>query len=171
MESSLLPFSCSVVKRPYLKRYYWLFLQITRVGHQTLQEFQQGHVIDLLSNDVQRLELAPRWFFDILCLIFSVPIVLYLFLNLFHWTALAGVLYLMLLVPYLILVSFLAGKLRRQTALVSDQRIAVMNELVSGIRAVKTHAWENSYRDKVKEIRRFVGICLQDCYIQHSHET
>ena len=130
------------------------------MGHQTLKEFQQGHVIDLLSNDIQRLELAPRWFFELLFLIYGVPIVFYLFLNLFHWTALAGVLFLMLLVPYLILVSFLAGKLRRQTAVVSDQRIAGMNELVSGIRAVKTHAWENNYRDRIKEIRRLGLIIL-----------
>ena len=82
-----------------------------------------------------------------------------MFLNLFHWTALAGVLFLMILVPYLILVSFLAGKLRRQTALVSDQRIAVMNELVPGIRAVKAHAWENNYRDRIKKIRR-LGLII-----------
>lgn len=46
------------------------------------------------------------------------------------------------------------GKLRRQTALVSDKRIAVMDELLSGIRTVKAHAWENNYRENVAEIRR-----------------
>lgn len=106
-------------------------------------------MIDLLSNDIQRMEQAPRWLFEIFNLIFYLPVVIYLFVNLFHWTVLAGLLFLMALVPYLVLVSFLAGKLRRQTALASDQRISVMNELVSGIRAVKTHAWEENYRDIV----------------------
>ena len=112
-------------------------------------------MIDLLSNDVQRIELAPKCFIEVIqSLIFVLPTVIYLFLNLFHWTAFAGVLFFIALVPYFVSVSFLAGKLRRQTALVSDQRISVMNELVSGIRAVKTHAWENNYRDIVKDIRR-----------------
>ena len=90
----------------------------------------------------------------IINLILYLPVVIYLLINLFHWTVLAGLLFLTALVPYFMTVSFFVGKLRKQTALVSDQRISVMNELVSGIRDVKTHAWENNYRDAVKDIRR-----------------
>ena len=128
--------------------------QVTLVGHRTLQEFEEGHVIDLLSNDLQRIELAPRWFFDMILVIFFTPVVLYLFLNLFHWEALVGILFLLSLVPYFFFVSFVVGKLRRQTAEVSDKRIALMNELVSGIRTVKTQAWEQNYEEKVKGTRR-----------------
>ena len=128
--------------------------QVTLVGHRTLQEFEEGHVIDLLSNDLQRIELAPRWFFDMILVIFFTPVVLYLFLNLFHWEALVGILFLLSLVPYFFFVSSVVGKLRRQTAEVSDKRIALMNELVSGIRTVKTQAWEQNYTEKVKGTRR-----------------
>lgn len=56
--------------------------------------------------------------------------------------------------PYFIIVSNLIGKLRRQTALVSDESIAIMNKLVSGMRSVKTQAREENYEESVKEIRR-----------------
>lgn len=74
--------------------------QVTLVGRETLQQFQEGHVIDLLSNDIQRMELAPRWLFDIVSSVCYFPVVLYLFLNLFRWEALAGILFLVGLVPY-----------------------------------------------------------------------
>ena len=111
-------------------------------------------MIDLLSNDLQRIELAPRWFFDMILFTFFTPVVLYLFLNLFQWEALAGIIFFPALFPYYFFVSFVVGKLRLQTAEVTDKRIALMNELVSGIRAVKTQAWEQNYEEKVKAIRR-----------------
>ena len=128
--------------------------QVTLVGRETLQQFQEGHVIDLLSNDIQGMELAPRWLFDIVSLVYYFPVVLYLFLNLFRWEALAGILFLVGLVPYYLCASYRIGSLRLRTLRVSDRRIAVMNELVRGIRAVKTQAWEHSYEEIVKDIRR-----------------
>ena len=100
------------------------------------------------------MELAPRWVFNLVFLIYFIPTVLYLFLSLFKWQALAGVLFLEGLVPYFLFVSHHVGTLRWQTAKVSDKRIALMNELVSGIRAVKAQALEHHYEERVKEIRR-----------------
>ena len=94
------------------------------------------------------------WFFDIFISTYYIPIVLYLFLALFHWEALAGGLFLASLAAFFLLASHLIGRLRQQTAEISDKRIAIMNELVSGIRAVKTQAWEDNYDESVKEIRR-----------------
>ena len=45
-------------------------------------------------------------------------------------------------------------KLRLGTATVSDQRISLMNQVVSGIGTVKMHAWEDEYGQKIKHIRR-----------------
>ena len=40
------------------------------------------------------MELAPGWFFDNIVLTYYIPTVVYLFLNFFHWEALAGVFFL-----------------------------------------------------------------------------
>ena len=132
----------------------FFLLKITRVGHRTLQAFQEGQVIDLLANDIQRLESAPRWFFEMIAMTYFIPVVIYLVLKLFHLGALVGVFFFLGIVPYFLFVSYLVGKLRWQTAKVSDKRITLMNELVSGIRAVKTEAWEENYQKRVKEIRK-----------------
>ena len=131
-----------------------LYVQICLVGHHILQEFREGQVINLISNDSQRMELLPVWFFDIIISIFYIPIVFYLFLTLFHLEAITGGLFLLGLAAFFLLASYLVGKLRRQTARISDKRTAIMNELVSGVRAVKTQAWEDNYEESVKEIRR-----------------
>ena len=71
-----------------------------------------------------------------------------------------GIIFLFLLVPFGGFLSYLSGKLRLKTAVISDRRISLMAEIVAGIREVKTHAWEWFFRDKIKEIRRLVE---QDC--------
>jgi ABC-type multidrug transport system fused ATPase/permease subunit len=38
-------------------------------------------------------------------------------------------------------------------ALFSDQRMKLINDLVTGIRTIKSYAWENHYVQKIKEIR------------------
>ena len=47
-----------------------------------------------------------------------------------------------------------AAKLREKAATFTDNRLAVMNEVISGIRAVKMYAWEWNYRDVLYELRR-----------------
>ncbi len=70
------------------------------------------------------------------------------------WPAIAGVLFQLLIIPYIALVSSLAAGLRERTANVSDRRMSLLDELVHGIRVLKTHALERCYGDKIKEVRR-----------------
>ena len=68
-----------------------------------------------------------------------------------------GIIFLFLLVPFGGFLSYLSGKLRLQTAIISDRRINLITEIVAGIREVKTHAWEWFLRDQIKETRRLEG--------------
>jgi hypothetical protein len=44
--------------------------------------------------------------------------------------------------------------IRQKHAKVTDKRLAVMSEIISGIRAVKMYAWEWNYKDVVGKLRR-----------------
>ena len=130
-------------------------LQTLLLSKNSLLEFTTGRVIDLLSNDVQRLEQ------EVVKLIFlefaglpEFAVVSLLLTYFIGWQALMGVFFLCLLVPYFAGLSFVNAKLRVRTAVVSDQRISLMNQVVSGIRAIKTHAWEDGYREKISLVRR-----------------
>lgn len=117
-------------------------------------DFTTGHVIDLVSNDVQRMEEAPKWIAHLVPLTSDVIVATSLVVYMIGWQALMGVFFLLFLIPYLVLLSSAGAELRLRTAAVSDQRISTVNEAVCGIRAIKTHAWESEYRDEIKTIRR-----------------
>lgn len=132
-------------------------LQIPLISQQNLRKTTTGNVIHLISNDVQRIELAPRWIFTAFMSILELAAVVCLLLYLIGWQPVTGILFLLLLLPCFVVISALCAQLRRDTAVVTDRRISLMNELVSGIRALKTHAWEENYREKVQEVRRYVN--------------
>ena len=117
-------------------------------------EFTTGHVIDLVSNDVQRMEEASLWIAHVIPLTIDITVATCLVVYLIGWQAIMGVLFQLFLIPYLILFSSTSAQLRLRTAAVSDQRISFITEAVSGIRAIKTHAWEDEYRDRIKNTRR-----------------
>ena len=79
---------------------------------------------------------------------------IFLIYNLIGWQAVTGVFLLCILMPYLAVLSYANAKLRLRTGTVSDQRISLMNQVVSGIRAVKMHAWEDEYGREIKRVRR-----------------
>ena len=108
-----------------------------------------------MSNDVQRLEqeVVQLVFVEFASLseLVAVSLLLVYFVG---WQALMGVFFLCLLVPYFAGLSFISAELRMRTAVVSDQRISLMNQVVSGIRAIKMRAWEDGYRKKISHVRR-----------------
>ena len=112
-------------------------------------------MIDLVSNDVQRLEVdAVNFFFSGALAFVQLVAVMILLLLFLGWQALMGVIFFCFLIPYFAGLSNSGAALRLRTAAESDRRISMMNEVVSGIRAIKTHGWEDEYREKIKKIRR-----------------
>ena len=64
-----------------------------------------------------------------------------------------GVAFLVLQVPCVIKISSVCARLRLTTAQITDQRLSVVSEMVTGIRALKTYAWEQNYKKKIQELR------------------
>ena len=114
-----------------------------------------GQVIDLVSNDVQRIEgdtfnlffLGDRSIIELL-------IVTFFLVYLIGWQAVMGIVLLCIFMPYFAGFSYAGARVRLLTAAVCDHRITLINQVVSWIRAFKTNAWEHEYRDKVKTMRR-----------------
>ena len=74
--------------------------------------------------------------------------------HLIGWEAIIGAVIFFVLVTFQMLMAKKAAKLRKMAAAFTDKRLVVMNEIITGIRAVKMYAWEWKFRDAVCEIRR-----------------
>ena len=125
--------------------------QILLLSKGTLSKFSAGRVIDLISNDVQRMETAPINSFITASL--QIVVATFLLAYLIGWQALMGELFLCLLVLYYAEMSSVYATLRLRSAAETDRRISLTNQVVSGIRAIKARAWEDDFRGKIKHTR------------------
>ena len=60
------------------------------------------------------------------------------------------------------------GPIRFKSALVTDKRVRIMNEVISGIRVIKMYAWENAFNKLISKLRRYV---MFTCHIKALHRT
>ena len=64
--------------------------------------------------------------------------------------------------------------IRLKAARITDRRIKVMNEVITGIRVIKMYAWEYAFSDVVNKIRRCTGstglYCHISCSVQHAQK-
>ena len=139
----------------HVNKFIIYVLQTLLLSKDSLLRFSTGHVIDLVSNDVQRLEAdTVRLFLVMPFSILQLVVISFLLVHFFGWQTSIGIIFLCLLLPYLGGLSSAGAALRSRTAAVSDRRISLINQVISGIRAIKSYAWEKEYKQKIGDIRR-----------------
>ncbi|KAJ7386095.1 hypothetical protein OS493_012436 [Desmophyllum pertusum] len=112
-----------------------IYRKALRLSHASLAKTTTGQIVNLVTNDVQRLGTA------ILC-----------------WreiglSVLPGIFLLLLLGPLQGWIGRFFAKLRSKTAVLTDERIKVMNEIISGMRVIKMYTWEKPFAKLVADIR------------------
>ena len=112
-----------------------------------------GHVINLISNDVQRFDEAIRFLPNICVAPFALLAVCGVSVYLIGWQALVGFAVTVVLIIYQRKVAELVARLRKTAAELADQRLRLLKEIIVGIRAVKMYAWEEHFRTTVGSVR------------------
>lgn len=70
------------------------------------------------------------------------------------WACLTGIAVLILFVPFQGVMGRLFQAVRRKTAILTDRRIRVMSEIISGMRVIKMYTWEIPFAKMVDEHRK-----------------
>jgi ATP-binding cassette subfamily C (CFTR/MRP) protein 4 len=66
----------------------------------------------------------------------------------------SGVAVLLLLIPFQGLMGRLFQSVRRKTAQLTDHRIRIMNEIITGMRVIKMYTWEKAFAELVALARK-----------------
>jgi ABC-type multidrug transport system fused ATPase/permease subunit len=101
-----------------------------------------GSVINFISVDVQKLMDAVSSTHQLWSLPVQVTVTLYLLYTQLRWAFLAGLAVLVLFTPLNVFVSRRIGALTAVMMAHRDTRVGATNELLSGIRAIKSMVWE-----------------------------
>ncbi|XP_029311727.1 canalicular multispecific organic anion transporter 2 isoform X4 [Cottoperca gobio] len=113
-----------------------------------------GEVVNLMSVDAQRFMDLTTF----LNMLWSAPLQIMLALY-FLWqnlgpSVMAGVAVMVMLIPFNAVIAMKTRAYQVEQMQYKDSRIKLMNEILNGIKVLKLYAWENSFKEKVLNIRQ-----------------
>lgn len=113
-----------------------------------------GYLINLLSNDVSRLDYGFIFVHWIWIMPLQAVLVCYLIWLRIGLAAVVGVVSLLLkTIPVQTGLSRVSSRLRMKIAERTDTRVSIMNELIQGIQVIKMYAWEKPFEAVVSQSR------------------
>ncbi|XP_071991843.1 ATP-binding cassette sub-family C member 5-like isoform X3 [Engystomops pustulosus] len=131
------------------------------------KDVSTGELVNMCSSDGHRLYEAA----SIGCMLAAGPFIalLGLLYTVFFLgpTALIGSAAFVLFYPLMMLASKLTAYFRKKCIGITDQRVRIMNEILTSIRFIKMYAWEKTFKNIVQGIRRSERALLEKAgYVQ-----
>ncbi|KAF9086711.1 hypothetical protein BGX29_001258, partial [Mortierella sp. GBA35] len=112
-----------------------------------------GEINNHMSVDCERWNLAfpelPYWF----SIPLEVAIATWLLYRQLGWSSFGGIGSVIVIMPMQIWIASVLAKVRDEKLAAMDNRIRLINEVLSGIKIVKLYGWESSFRDKIAVFR------------------
>ncbi|XP_025080220.1 multidrug resistance-associated protein 4-like isoform X3 [Pomacea canaliculata] len=131
-----------------------MYKKALKLSNTALGETTTGQIVNLMSNDVNRFDQAVIFLHFLWIGPLQAIAVLIILWHELGPSVLAGFTVLLLLMPVQGTMGKLFSKLRRKTAIHTDERVKVMNEIIAGMRVIKMYCWEKPFGDLVKKLRR-----------------
>lgn len=132
--------------------------QILVVTRHSLEKSSSKSTVNLVCNNAKKMEKCVVALGMFLSAQFEIIASACIFCLLIGWKALIGAVFFVIVVLYIVLIAGKLSEIETKVGSFTDARLALMNEIICGIRAVKMHALEMNFIERVKRLRRYALI-------------
>ncbi len=130
-----------------------IYRKSLRLSPAAKQVSSTGQIVNMFSSDTAQLQGFLNTFNTTVLAIPTIAVCLWLIYELLGVATFVGLGLIFLIIPLTSVVLVVLGGLRRKKVLISDIRIKLMNEILSGIRIIKYYAWEKAFGEKISLVR------------------
>ncbi|XP_032289762.1 probable multidrug resistance-associated protein lethal(2)03659 [Drosophila virilis] len=130
-----------------------IYRKALRLSRTALGATTTGQVVNLISNDVGRLDVSVIHVHYLWLGPVEIAVVTWLMYREIGVSAFFGVAIMLLFIPLQAYLGKKTSTLRLKTALRTDERVRMMNEIISGIQVIKMYAWEIPFSNMINYVR------------------
>ncbi|KWU42263.1 P-loop containing nucleoside triphosphate hydrolase protein [Rhodotorula sp. JG-1b] len=112
-----------------------------------------GDIVNLQSTDATRLQDLCTYGQIAWSGMFQITLAFISLYQLLGWTMLVGVAVMIASMPLTALIARYQTKLQRQQMKNKDERTSIMSEILNNIRSIKLYAWEDSFAQRLFQVR------------------
>ncbi|XP_063223953.1 ATP-binding cassette sub-family C member 4-like isoform X2 [Bacillus rossius redtenbacheri] len=132
-----------------------MYRKVMRLSKTSSGKTTTGHLVNLMSNDVNRFDMATQFLHYLWITPLQVVIVTYFLWDYVQLSAIVGIVSLFAqTVPVQSYISKKIADLRELVAVRTDERVRLMSEIVSGVQVIKMYAWERPFANLVALSRK-----------------
>uniref|UniRef100_A0A6P4DXN6 Probable multidrug resistance-associated protein lethal(2)03659 n=1 Tax=Drosophila rhopaloa TaxID=1041015 RepID=A0A6P4DXN6_DRORH len=144
-----------------------IYRKALRLSKRALGDTMSGHVVNLISNDVSRLDDGIFYLHYLLVGPLEALLVTYLMYQKIGIAAVFGVIFMVLFIPLQMYLGTKTSELQLKASERTDNRMRMVNEIISGIQVLKMYAWERPFEKMVAFARqKEVNAIRQGQYIK-----
>jgi ABC-type multidrug transport system fused ATPase/permease subunit len=129
---------------------FMIYNKVTRLRDSSIDA---GRLANLITNDAQRIHEAILFGEVLLCTPATLLVALLIIWGQLGPAVLAGFCVMLLAVPLQGWIGNWLGRIRKCTIAITDERAAVMAEVLAGVRLVKFFGWERAFAQRIASIR------------------
>ncbi|XP_050471104.1 ATP-binding cassette sub-family C member 4-like isoform X2 [Bombus huntii] len=149
-----------------------IFPSALRLSKTALGETAPGKVVNLVANDVNRFDLVSIFIHHMWSAPLSTLIIAYFLYIEAGYAGLIGIAAVFVVVPIQSYTGKLSSKFRLQTAMKTDERVRLMDEIISGVQVIKMYAWEKPFCALIETARKLeLQVVTKSAYIRGIYMT
>ncbi|VVC32363.1 Hypothetical protein CINCED_3A001687 [Cinara cedri] len=155
-----------------------IYRKALRLSKLSLEETTVGQMINLLSNDVNRFDMAFKFLNFLWIGPLGAIVITYFMWQEIGISSLFGVFTVLMIIPLQVWLGKKTSEFRLKTAPKTDERVKLMNEIIVGIQVIKMYTWEKMFaflvqyfrKMEIREIRgaSYIRYILQSFKIFHT---
>lgn len=130
-----------------------VYRKASKLSGKAKASYSNGRITNLMSTDTTRIDFCAGYFHFVWAAPIEALICLGLLLKNLGPSALAGFAFLVLMSPIQGKVMQILARRRLKATGVTDKRVRMVQEILSGMRVIKFYAWEDSFLDRLGELR------------------
>lgn len=144
-----------------------IYRKSLRLSRTALGETASGKVVNLLSNDVSRFDMVSIFLHAMWTAPLSAIVITYFLFVSAGYAGLIGIGIVFLIVPLQAYTGKLTSIYRQRTAVRTDERVRLMDEIISGIQVIKMYVWERPFAQMVSLARKAeLSVVIKTSYIR-----
>ncbi|KAI9343241.1 P-loop containing nucleoside triphosphate hydrolase protein [Obelidium mucronatum] len=130
-----------------------IYRKSLRLSAAARRDFSSGRVISMVAVDCARIELFLMFVNVFWTSPFNISLMLGFLFSQIGWSAICGVGILLLIIPIQGYIFRTMTRVREAVAPLTDKRVKITTEILSGIRIIKFFAWEVPFLERIESIR------------------
>eukprot|EP01040_Poterioochromonas_malhamensis_P005555 gene5555-5971_t len=130
-----------------------IYRKSLRLSPAARQVSSTGQIINMFSNDTTQLQRFLYFFNNMALALPTIAVCLWLIYQQMEVATFVGLGLILIIMPLNGVIFGGLNMLRRKKVLITDIRVKLMNEILSGIRIIKYYAWEKAFSEKVSLVR------------------